>query len=325
MVIVAIAGGTGGVGRTIIDAIKASGQHEAVVLSRTADAASSMKYPKLAVNYENVDELRNILQQNNVEVVISTLLLSSETVARAQLNLIRAASQTSTVKRFIPSEFYIDFNVPIPGSSHLATHQVAAEKELDLHPNLTYTLLRCGIFLDHLAMPHDPKPTHIAPFWCFVDMDAEQCVIPGDGDYPLVLSHSTDVAQYIEKLIGLPAIDWPRESLVASNRILVKDLPGIVARATGKEFKVAVDHADHIREHRITPLPSNKAIFDDPDRGDEMREVELQVMLSMLSRAHDLPGENLGEVFPGVKQTNIEEFLRAGWEIKVEGKKAETC
>ena len=35
MVVVAIAGGTGGVGRTVLDAIVEAGEHQAIVLSRT--------------------------------------------------------------------------------------------------------------------------------------------------------------------------------------------------------------------------------------------------------------------------------------------------
>lgn len=35
MVTVAVAGGTGGVGRTVLDAIARSGEHNAIVLSRT--------------------------------------------------------------------------------------------------------------------------------------------------------------------------------------------------------------------------------------------------------------------------------------------------
>jgi hypothetical protein len=39
-------------------------------------------------------------------------------------------------------------------------------------------------------------------------------------------------------------------------------------------------------------------------------------MLSMFSRAHDLPGKNLAEIFPEVQPVKIEEFLRAAWDIK---------
>ena len=38
MVVVAIAGGTGGVGRTVLDAIAESGEHNAIVLSRTVSS-----------------------------------------------------------------------------------------------------------------------------------------------------------------------------------------------------------------------------------------------------------------------------------------------
>jgi hypothetical protein len=46
--------------------------------------------------------------------VISALLLADEEVAQAQINLIRAAAQSGTVTKFIPSEYYIDFHAPIP-------------------------------------------------------------------------------------------------------------------------------------------------------------------------------------------------------------------
>lgn len=38
MVVVAIAGGTGGVGRTVLDAIVEAGEHKAIVLSRTVSS-----------------------------------------------------------------------------------------------------------------------------------------------------------------------------------------------------------------------------------------------------------------------------------------------
>ena len=183
-------------------------------------------------------------------------------------------------------------------------------------------------------MPHNSKKTYISPFWVFVDIDHEQCVFPGDGSQPLVLTHSTDLAAYIERLVGLPSKDWPRESLIASNKLQVRDLEPLVKKVTGKEsnihesihrvliliigkyFKVTYDSVEAIRKGHITPLPSNQAVFEEPAKGEMFHEVELQVMLSMLSNAHDLPGKNLAELFPDVQTTNIEDFLRAGWSLK---------
>ena len=67
---------------------------------------------------------------------------------------------------------------------------------------------------------------------------------------------------------------------------------------------------------QVTALPSNRAVFEEPGKGEMFREVELQVMLSMLSNAHDLPGKDLAELFPNVQTTNVEDFLRAGWTLK---------
>ncbi|EGD97142.1 hypothetical protein TESG_04556 [Trichophyton tonsurans CBS 112818] len=317
MAIVAVAGGTGGVGRTVLDAIAKSGRHKAIVLSRGKGIPGAANEPRrYVVDYDSVEEMRDVLKENNVEVVVSALLLSDESVAKSQINLIRAAAESGTVTKFIPSEYYIDFHSPIPGSDLFTNFQIEAEEELMRHPQLTWTLIRVGIFLDHLTMPFNPKPTYITPYWVFVDIEHEECVFPGDGSQPLVLTHSTDLAAYIECLVGLPANEWPRESLVASNKLQVKDLQDLIKKNTGREFRVTYDSVESIHKGQITLLTSNRPVFDDPLKGKLFKEVEVQVMLSMLSNAHDLPGKNLAELFPEVHVTNIEDFFRAGWEMK---------
>ena len=125
MVVVAIAGSTGGDGRTVLDAISKAGEHKAIVLSRTVSS------PMLSLQCNNiklklfrqqmlpqptdrdvllsitiVDQMKHVLQENNVECVVSALLLLNEGVAQSQINLIRAAVQSGTVTKFIPSEHY---------------------------------------------------------------------------------------------------------------------------------------------------------------------------------------------------------------------------
>ena len=222
----------------------------------------------------------------------------------------------------------------LSGSDLFTQFNLEAEAELMRHPQLTWTLIRAGIFLDSLTAPHNPKKTYISPFWVFVDIDHEQCVFPGDGSQPLVLTHSTDLAAYVERLVGLPSKDWPRESLIATNKLQVKDLEPLVKKNTGKQpniqksifkllmltigkaFHVTYDSVEAIHKGHITPLPSNRAVFEEPGKGELFHEVERQVMLSMLSNAHELPGKNLAELFPDVQTTNIDDFLRAGWKLK---------
>jgi hypothetical protein len=84
----------------------------------------------------------------------------------------------------------------------------------------------------------------------------------------------------------------------------------------GKDFEVIYDSVEAVRAGLITSLPSNHSVFSDPAKGELLHEVELQVMLSMLSHAHDLPGKELTELFPDVQKTEIEQFFREGWAIK---------
>lgn len=83
----------------------------------------------------------------------------------------------------------------------------------------------------------------------------------------------------------------------------------------GKDLKVTYDSVDAIHKGHITPLPSNRAVFEEPAKGEMFYEVEQQVMLSMLSNEHNLPGKDLAELFPNVQTTKIEGFLGVGWTL----------
>lgn len=87
-------------------------KHTLFIQATTATTANESR--RFAVDYNNIEQLKHVLQKNNVEVVISTLLLVDEVVAQSQTNLIRAAAQSGTVTKFVPSEYYIDFHAPVP-------------------------------------------------------------------------------------------------------------------------------------------------------------------------------------------------------------------
>ncbi|KZL85863.1 hypothetical protein CI238_05750 [Colletotrichum incanum] len=106
MVVVTVAGGTGRIGKTVVEQLLLSGKHEVLVFSRTAPAEEANDGPKfIPVDYSNAASLINILDSKNVETVISTIGLHTEETEKAQLNLIEAARQSKKTKRFMPSEF----------------------------------------------------------------------------------------------------------------------------------------------------------------------------------------------------------------------------
>ena len=64
----------------------------------------------LAAPYDNVDSLVELLENHEIHTVISTMSPPTPEVHAAQDNLIRSASRSTTVKRFIPSEWGMDMD-----------------------------------------------------------------------------------------------------------------------------------------------------------------------------------------------------------------------
>jgi hypothetical protein len=71
----------------------------------SANLIPGISVPVIAVDYGDPEKLTTILDQHKVELVISTILLTSDESSQSQLNIINAASNSKSVKRFIPSEY----------------------------------------------------------------------------------------------------------------------------------------------------------------------------------------------------------------------------
>ena len=97
---VAVAGGSSGLGRTMVDALTEAKTHDFIVLSRTATAPNTR-----AVSYSGTDALVHLLESEQIDTVISCLPIDGDESGRAQLNLIEAANLSKSTKRFLPSEF----------------------------------------------------------------------------------------------------------------------------------------------------------------------------------------------------------------------------
>ncbi|KAM0243060.1 hypothetical protein ACHAP5_006934 [Fusarium lateritium] len=95
---IAAAGGSSGLGRTMVEALKAAKTHDFIVLSRKATGTETR-----AVDYSDVDALASLLESEHVETIISGLPIDGDESGRAQLNLIKAANQSKCTKRFLPS------------------------------------------------------------------------------------------------------------------------------------------------------------------------------------------------------------------------------
>jgi hypothetical protein len=63
----------------------------------------------LAIDYSSPKAIGELLERNGINTVISCLTLATEEASDAQLRLIEGAAKASTVRRFAPSEYGIDY------------------------------------------------------------------------------------------------------------------------------------------------------------------------------------------------------------------------
>ncbi|KAL2686753.1 hypothetical protein Neosp_004295 [[Neocosmospora] mangrovei] len=112
MAIVAVAGGSGGIGRALVDAITSRGKHKVKILSRKADdhLAKQTGVSVLVVNYADVDGLTKVLEENNIDTVISALFTLPVAGVPPEVSLIQAAQASKTTRRFVPSNWGLPLN-----------------------------------------------------------------------------------------------------------------------------------------------------------------------------------------------------------------------
>jgi aspartate-semialdehyde dehydrogenase len=125
MVNVAVAGGTGGVGQTIVEVLGSS-HHQAFVLSRKVPSRLLRSLPlpvpdtknqsqpsketqTITVDYSDICSLITVLEIHKIHTVISAFSVEGDSLAKSQKNLIEAAIRSKETKRFVPSGYAIPY------------------------------------------------------------------------------------------------------------------------------------------------------------------------------------------------------------------------
>ena len=222
MVRVAVAGGTGGVGLHIVEAIVETQLHEVIVLSRKTDDPHlrALGVTVRAVSYDDITSL--VLALNGVHTVISTIAgLDENSLARPQLALLEAAIQAG-VKRFAPSEFGVRATPDNPIEFYRPKWIVA---EAVRKSGLEYTFFENGIFMNYLASGTEGVG-HLQPLKFLVDLENYRATIPGDGSAFLVFTRVEDVGRFVAASLSLEK--WPEYSEMRGDR---KPLAEVLALA----------------------------------------------------------------------------------------------
>ncbi|RAQ50436.1 hypothetical protein AFGD_002712 [Aspergillus flavus] len=294
MAILAVSGGTGKLGRAVVEALKNKKSHSLFILARSTndELSETLDVPIIPVDYSNVGSLTKALEENKIETVISTVPISDESATDSQLNLIEAAIKSKSTKRFIPSDFGIIYNEqhasvfpPLKGKL------LAAEKLRS--SGLEYTMVSNGFFMDYYGLPN--------------------AAIPGSGNVPVVFTHTFDVAQYVAALIGEEK--WNERSIIIGDKLTWNDLVSLAETTKGTKFDVTYDGEEKLKTFQVTELPSHPPVY--PFFAKE----QLQYILAVFGQwteagAFNLPDEvTLNKQFPDIKPLSMNDLLQAAWKV----------
>ncbi|KAI0170699.1 NmrA-like family protein [Pestalotiopsis sp. NC0098] len=92
MVKVAIAGGTGAVGRALAETLTQQNIHEAIILSRRESSNERAVLPTVQVDYDDLDSLTKVLTEHEAHTVICTFAITGTSLKKSQMNLIKASA-----------------------------------------------------------------------------------------------------------------------------------------------------------------------------------------------------------------------------------------
>ncbi|KAF0320829.1 hypothetical protein GQ607_011913 [Colletotrichum asianum] len=327
MTIVAVAGGTGGVGRAIVEQLQLSGKHQFFVLGRKVTTpivmidithrghytslvicpihlilADMMSFkspspalpgapPFVEIDYENVDALVKVLEEHNIDTI----------------NLIAAADKSKTTQRFVPSEYFtpVDKNNlnEFFGEQYRLANANAIEKS-----GLEYIRIYAGLFMDYWTMPN--VHSYMMPFSPGIDMSLKKAVVPGTGNDVMSMTYTIDLARFIVRLLDQD--NWPKTASISGSDATFNEIIALLEKYHNAKFEVIYDDVEKLKSGDAT-------LVSIPDESSGipvalLKQMTVAFSLMVVSGVCALPKEGrLNDMFPELRLTTVEELLAKAW------------
>ncbi|RKL27475.1 hypothetical protein BFJ72_g13062 [Fusarium proliferatum] len=295
MPVVAIAGGTGSVGRFIVEETIADGNFEVIILGRKVNLSLERELGAriLPIDYSNPDSITSLLEDNHVDVVVAAL--SGHTPPEQEIGLIQAAAKSKTTKRYIPSVWGVKYR-PEHSWFFNAAAKLSLFDALE-KTDLEWTAVANGFFLDYWGAPN--LKTYLDPLTIVLDIPARKAAIPGNPNQPAVFTYTRDVAKFTAKLLTLEK--WEPVSYIVGDRLTWNEFTRLAEEVTGDRFEITYDSVELLKSGRVTELPGHMPVYPFFPKG------KLQAMLAELGVLFDQgvldfqPEKTINSLFPDIK------------------------
>ncbi|KAK4155293.1 isoflavone reductase [Chaetomidium leptoderma] len=314
MAIIAVAGGTGNVGRAIVEAILAAGKHEVKILSRkpNPDLEAEIGAPIVPVDYSDVDAVVKALEDHNIDTVISGIAMhSGDGSDLSEIELIRAADRSKTTKRMVSSDWGVPLNDALIGTVPSVIHKINAKKELQKTKDLEYTVFLVGNFMDYYGFPVVKSYLARTPLVFWLDVANNAAAIPGSGNQHVLFTHTTDVARFVAASMDLPK--WEPETFIFGDRLTWNEFLHLAEEAKGTKFKVAYDSREKLERGEITELPGQIPLYPFfPKPAQDAIGAAFGLWCEDGVFDHK-PAKFLNETFPEIKPLTAKALLEKAW------------
>ncbi|KAF3065659.1 hypothetical protein CFAM422_009497 [Trichoderma lentiforme] len=317
MVRIALAGGSGGVGREILDALLETGKHDITVISRKENNIPELESQVswVVADYTDVSQLADLLQR--VDTVLSFIVVAQDKGNQSQRNLIDACVKAG-VRRFAPSDWAGASTNGLPWYAGKTAIEQYLKKINQESKVLEYCCFRPGMLMNYLAFPQ--KTTKYADIWgIHIDMEHRRAIILGDAKNPGYFSMTTidDVARIVAKAVEYEGV-WPEVGGIRGDNISQQELIALGEKIRGGRFAVETIKSVQARAGRLTATWHPK--MEHPTVPEELRESSAKIftaktIVSVYQGSWEVSDE-WNKIYPEYKFTTIKEFLEKWWEGK---------
>ncbi|KAL4878778.1 hypothetical protein BJY04DRAFT_220843 [Aspergillus karnatakaensis] len=212
--IIALAGGTGDLGRYLHEELTRDGRFAVVLLTRKEGPPSALPYTTTHTTDYSEASLLSILNRTGATALISLIRCANSDFIPLHTSLLNACLNSTTCKTFIPSEWagnIEDFpDIPISyGSTRAPFRKILAAASKDLR----WTLVNLGWFTDYFLAPEKSYMKYIAEEFP-IDIKAWTYVVRGTGDEPQSWTCGRDVARAVVALLSTQE-EWEPVTYVA--------------------------------------------------------------------------------------------------------------
>ena len=222
-----------------------------------------------------------------VDVVVSAVG-NNQTTVPGQKNAIDAAKKQG-VKRFIPSDFSVDYRKLDYGDNDNLDMRKQVFEHLTAS-GLEYTLILNGAFMDIIPTPYMPQfdlENGIFKYW-------------GDGETPVDMTTTEDTAKYVAEAVS--DSELANTALEVAGEVLtMKQLKSAYESATGK--KLEVQHLGSVEELKSW-IEDKKQTVDSP-----LEYIPQQYEYVMVSSKGKL--DNIqNSRYPQIKPLTVKEYIK---------------